>query len=118
MLINLSNHPSSLWSAAQIEAARQYGVIEDMSFPVIDPAMSHDEILQCAHEYAEQIMAKARKCNITVHVMGEMNFVYALVEELKNDGITCVASTTIRNVTEEANGMKTSTFNFVQFREY
>ena len=52
-----------------------------------------------------------------VHIMGEMNFTYALVNKLKANGIKCVASTTKRETVEE-NGVKISKFNFVRFREY
>ena len=53
----------------------------------------------------------------TVHLMGEMNFTFALITKLKARGIKCVASTTQRETVEEG-GVKVSKFNFVRFREY
>lgn len=50
--------------------------------------------------------------------MGEMTFTYALVKRLKEAGIRCVASTTKRICTENADGSRTSQFNFVRFRDY
>ncbi|MCQ2253857.1 MAG: CRISPR-associated protein, partial [Bacteroidales bacterium] len=52
-----------------------------------------------------------------VHVMGEFNFCYKIINELKKRGIKCLASCTKRDTVEE-NGVKISKFKFVQFREY
>lgn len=38
MLLNLSNHPSSLWCDEQIKAAETlFGEIVDLPFPQVDP---------------------------------------------------------------------------------
>ena len=50
--------------------------------------------------------------------MGEMNFTYALVEQLKLEDITAYASTTQRVVKDLGEGKKESTFEFVRFRAY
>lgn len=118
MLINLSNHPSTSWDGAQVEAARrQYGDIVDMPFPPILPEAGHEEVERLAEEYAERIMLLAHDADVTVHVMGEMTFTYAVVRRLQTRGITCVASTTERIVVE-ADGKRTYTFRFSRFREY
>ena len=53
-----------------------------------------------------------------VHVMGEMTFVYQFVHLMTEQGVLCVASTTKRIVTNQANNTKTAKFEFIQFREY
>lgn len=118
MLLNFSNHPSSLWEESQLEAARQYGEIVDMPFPSIDPGVSSETVKEMAKSYVHDILQIAKDRNITVHVMGEMTFVFSVVMLLKEKGIRCVASTTERNAIDNADGTKTSEFSFVGFREY
>lgn len=114
MLLNLSNHPSTLWQAAQKEAAKGYGEISDMPFPKIAPEATATEIQSLAQEYADKIMNLQPKA---VHVMGEMTFTFTLVHRLLKANILCIASTTNRTVTEK-NGEKVSVFQFVHFRPY
>ena len=113
MLLNLSNHPSVNWSEKQLAAAADE--IVDMPFPQVDPDDDEAYIESLANEYFSQITNMQHIT--TVHIMGEMNFTFALVTKLKANGIKCVASTTKRETMEE-NGVKISTFNFVRFREY
>lgn len=99
MLINLSNHPSSGWSTEQKKAAAIYGEIFDLSFPSIDPEGDEHYISSFVEKYVdeiENIKKSADICDITVHIMGELTFVYSLVNELKNRNIFCIASTTER----------------------
>ena len=117
MFINLTNHPSENWSAEQLEAARQYGEIVDMPFPIIEPTFTKDDIQYLVKECVEVIMGMKDE-NTVVHVMGEMTFTHNLVNALKEVGITCVASTTERLVKMTPDGKKVSEFKFVQFREY
>lgn len=117
MLINLSNHPSALWEAAQLKAAHIYGEVEDMPFPVVEPEMSTADVARLAETYAEKLLNRYGT-SITVHVMGEMTFTYQVVCHLKAKGICCVASTTERMVQMASNLQKVSEFQFVQFREY
>ena len=113
MLLNLSNHPSTSWSESQLAAAG--GKVEDLAFPQVAPDGDEAYIEQLANDYYNKIEAMS---NIeAVHIMGEMNFTYALVSKLKAHNIRCVASTTKRETVEE-NGVKISKFNFVRFREY
>jgi len=121
MLINLSNHPSSIWSSEQIsEAYSRFGNIVDLTFPAIDPFGDETYIDSLVDEYLTRIdgiFGGISLYDCTVHLMGEMNFTYALVNALKNKGIRCVASTTVRNTTNSL-GLKVSEFSFVRFREY
>jgi hypothetical protein len=118
MLINLSNHPSMNWSESQLSAAKQYGEIIDMPFPVIDPSADEEAIYLLANEYADRILGMRVDDDVTVHVMGEMIFTYKIVSTLKASGIECVASTTLRKVKDTADGKKISEFEFVRFRRY
>ncbi len=118
MFLNLSNHPSALWSAEQTEAAwRLGGEIIDLPFPQVDPDGDETHIAALADEYCQRVSALAEGKNITVHLMGEMTFTFALLLRLHAKGIPCVASTTKR-VTVEKDGVKTSIFKFVKFRHY
>lgn len=119
MLINLSNHPYSQWSVEQIEAALQFGECLDLPFPVVNPEGDSEYIADLAAKYLKKIEKVAVSFdNLTVHLMGEMTFTYALLELLKEHKVRCVASTTLREATELGNGQKESTFRFVQFRDY
>lgn len=124
MLLNLSNHPSAQWPAAQKEMALQhYGSVMDMAFPAIDPAAGHDDIAALAGEYAlrcSEVLAANEETGFAnaVHIMGELTFCYCLVVMLQKEGIMCVASTTRRVAKENEKGEKTSLFSFVTFRLY
>ncbi|MDR0938820.1 MAG: CRISPR-associated protein [Mediterranea sp.] len=117
MLINLSNHPSSAWSSAQLFAAQRYGEIVDLPFPSVSPEGDEDYIRSLVDDYICEVEKLAAGSGATVHVMGEMTFTCAMVTALKARGFRCVASTTLRDVVEE-DGAKTSVFQFVRFRGY
>ena len=119
MLINLSNHPSSKWNSEQTEAAnRLYGEIVDLPFPQVDPNGDEAYVARLVDEYAGKVLQLAGKQPVTVHLMGEMTFTYALVQLLKARGIRCLASTTSRDVVMLPDGTKQVAFHFCQFREY
>lgn len=115
MLLNLSNHPSNAWPQTQMQAAlKLYGTVKDLPFPAIDPQWDTDQVMQLAEDY----VIKIQKVNPTaVHLMGELSFTFRLVTKLKAIGITCIASTSNR-IAIEKNGIKTSVFEFVRFRDY
>jgi plasmid stabilization system protein ParE len=116
MLLNLSNHPLSSWSPKQKqEAEKQFGHIEDMPFPNIDPNSTIEAIEELAREMLPNILAQRPKA---VHLMGELTFSYCLVRLLQEHGIHCIASTTTRQSKELPDGQKLSQFEFVQFRPY
>lgn len=115
MLLNLSNHPFEFWPENQKEAAiEQYGSVEDMPFPQIDPSAERDHVMRLAEDYLSRIKLMPPA---TVHLMGELTFCYMLANMLREAGIYCVASTTERKVTIE-NDTKTAVFTFVRFRPY
>jgi hypothetical protein len=128
MLINLSNHPSEKWGIEQTNAVfQQYGHVEDLAFPAIDPYAEEDEILELAEDFLLQCMElfadfehhnPQSQGQHAVHIQGEFTFVYALVRMLERKGISCVASTTLRVAHVDENGNKTSVFKFIQFRAY
>lgn len=115
MLLNLSNHPSSLWTDNQKQKALElYSEILDLPFPQISPSLDTMELDLLVENYENKI----RQINpLAVHIMGEMTFTFRLVNRLKTLGFSCIASTTERKTTEK-NGVKTSIFEFVQFRTY
>ncbi len=120
MLINLTNHPSSLWDKAQLQAAAQYGECVDMPFPAVDPEGDEEYVDRLTDVYLQKIMeiANNEQSEVTVHLMGEMSFTVSLVEKLRNVGISCILSTSTRQSKDLGNGQKEITFNFVRFRKY
>lgn len=116
MLLNLSNHPSSVWPVEQQSAARkQFGAVQDLDFPYINPAATSDEVALLAEQYVNKIRAIDP---LAVHLMGELTFCFQLANLLKAIGYEVVASTTHRTVAYTPDGQKVSNFQFVQFRPY
>ena len=118
MLINFSNHPSALWEEKQLKAAREYGDIVDIPFPDVSPEAGEEDILSLADQYVNKIMSFIDGRQATVHVMGEMTFAFSVVTQLRERGITCIASTTERDAEFISDGRKLSDFQFVRFRKY
>ncbi len=118
MLINLTNHPSTFWNEAQLQATAEYGEVVDMPFPAIDAESDEASIEILVNEYFNKIGVLAQNNQVTVHIMGEMTFCFALISRLQRAGIACVASTSTRLVEELGDGQKQVNFNFVRFRTY
>lgn len=118
LFVNLSNHPSSTWQPAQLEAAKQYGEIIDIDFPAVDALCESELVDHLANQYAQDIINRGAPTCLTAHVMGEMTLTFRIVELLKAQGIRCVASTTERIVNQLGDNRKETQFTFVQFREY
>jgi len=121
MLLNLSNYPSASWPDAQRRAARErFGPVADLVFPQVPPAAGLDEVAGLASEYLGRILERRAEAAgpFAVHLMGEMTFTFILANLLKAHRIPCLASTTERTVTEEADGRKVSHFRFIGFRPY
>lgn len=118
MLINFSNHPLVTWSKEQIEATTEFGEIIDIPFPAVKPEASHEEVKELADVYVDHILSLKKDEQIIVHIMGEMTFVYRVVSLLKEQGVTCIASTTERDAEMTTDGRKISDFQFVKFRRY
>ena len=118
MLINLSNHPSCKWSEKQLFAAKQYGEIVDISFPVVDPACGTPRVQKFAEELIDTIRDFGSPAEVVIHIMGEMTLTFLVVKRLKEMGYTCLASTSYREIIEEEFNKKIVIFTFVRFREY
>lgn len=118
ILINFTNHPYEDWSTEQKQAAVSFGNVIDLPFPMISPEASSDEIRSLTNEYVHKIEEISENKIVTVHVMGEMNFVFSIVTILKAKGYRCIASTTDRDVQINEDGIKTAIFKFHQFRDY
>jgi len=119
MLINLTNHPAESWPEHQKQLARMlFDNVVDLPFPAIDPNADEKEIGKLAEELVSQcFILLPESGNHAVHVMGEMTLTFAVVNHLKKNGITCIASTTSR-VASINDNIKTTEFHFVRFREY
>lgn len=86
MLINLSNHPLSGWDTKQLEAATRYGKLIELPFPEVDPTKDEKYIQSiCQNFQAKVEILFSKSCDQfnAVHIMGEHNLTYALVEKLK-----------------------------------
>lgn len=120
MLINLTNHPFLQWSDEQKQAAEQFGSCVDLPFPAVDPSADADDIDALADEYLQKILdiSKHEESEPVVHLMGEMTFLYALANKLRDKNIRCVASTSERNTIDLGGGQKEIQFSFVRFRNY
>ncbi len=118
--INVSNHPSSKWGEEQLSAVKQLGadMIVDLEFPQVDPNLDTVQLgVLALNLYSNIVSYLADGDEIIVHIMGELGLTTYTVEMLKRSNITVIHSTTERIVVEE-NGVKTSRFKFVRFREY
>lgn len=118
MFINLSNHPTALWTTEQMAEAKNFGEVLDMPFPNITPESTTEEVQRMADDFANRITERRGNESLVVHIMGEMTFTFKVVERLKSLGIRCVASTTERRAYDDDKGKKVSEFKFVQFRDY
>jgi ABC-type transport system involved in cytochrome c biogenesis ATPase subunit len=120
MLINLTNHPYANWPGEQQhEAQRLYQQIVDVPFPAIEPEWDRQDVINLAELYVTKCIDILKNSpSSAIHVMGEMTFTHAFVIKAKEKGITCIAATTKRIVTQEAQNTKTAVFQFVRFREY
>lgn len=120
MLINITNHPSALWSKAQTQAAlEQFGPIEDLPFPLVRAEMSDEEIGKLTRSYLSQIL----DCDHpTVLLQGEFIFTYRLIVLLKEHRIPVVAcqSNIEREEYQDENGntVKQTVYRFGRFRAY
>ena len=119
LLVNLSNHPSDFWGVKQKEMAKEYGEIKDLSFPMVDANDDTMYIETLVDVYFQKIKDLACDYEVTVHLMGELTFTFALLKRLQEYGIRCIASTSKRIVKEEVPGRKEEViFKFERFRDY
>lgn len=118
ILINLSNHPSHLWSNAQLDTAKDIGEIRDIPFPMVDEDADKKVVFDLANQYIQQITLLGSPSEVTIHIMGEQTFCYYFISEIKKLGYTCIASTSKRIVNNKLDDTKEVTFSFCRFREY
>lgn len=113
-MINLTNHPYQFWSDEQKKAAKEFGPVEDMQFPNVDPEWDEDKVEALADQYLKLILDKKPQA---VLCQGEMTFMYSLVRKLIENEIPVIAACSERVVITEGN-VKTSVFKFVRFRRF
>lgn len=118
MLINISNHPYEEWDDRQKEMALIYGDVMDLGFPDVEPDGDEEYIDALTDRYMENVMALSKGIAVTLHVMGEMTFTFAMVSRCRQAGIECIASTSSRSVKKNPDGSKNVSFRFVRFRKY
>lgn len=118
-MVNLTNHPFSAWEEKQVQAAKKYGEIKEIPFPIVSPYADSKELDTLAEEYKDKILALGDQY---VLLQGEFTFTYRLVQLLKAEKIHVFAACSERDVRErmkkDGKIVKESRFDFVQFREY
>ena len=119
MLINCSNHPSSLWSTSQREAEKIYGEILDIPYPQVDPGLDAGELRPLVDEYASKIETLNPDA---VFLAGEFTFLFMLVDRLLKDGLHVISACSRRDTQEiqrpDGSSEKRSVFVFERFRDY
>jgi len=118
VFVNFTNHPSEKWSMEQLSAARAIGTVKDLKFPDIPTDIDRKHFDRLVHDYRNKILELCWGRQGTVHIQGEMTFVFRMVTELKARHIRCVASVTKRNTVDLGNGKSQSVFVFEGFRDY
>lgn len=117
--INLSNHPSQTWGKEQTAAALRYGKIVDYPFPDVNPYASAEDVEALAEQVTGEIM---KLSPVAVMCQGEFSLTYALVRMFRERGICVLSACSERHVLEDTmpdgKNLRTSIFEFVQFREY
>ena len=120
MLLNCTNHPYSIWTDRQREAAAcQYGEVVDLPLPQIGPLWDSDRIRSEVDAYASRIESFQADA---VLAAGEFTFVFMLVDKLLEDGVKGICSCSNRDTVEvrtpDGSNEKRSVFVFEQFRPY
>ncbi len=119
--LNLSNHPSTHWTPAQLNAAHNlgHGPIIDLPFPAVRADADTTAITHLAEATATAALALTPAA---AFVAGEHSLTFALVRRLQTAGIPCYVATTERVATEapqpDGSIKKTSEFRFVAWRRY
>ena len=114
IFVNLSNHPSSNWDAAQRQAAEQYGTIVDVPFPAVPAEQDENYIEQLGEELVQRVLQYAPRA---VLCQGEFTLAYTVIRKLKKRGVRVLAACSERNVVTHGN-TKQVVFQFERFREY
>lgn len=119
MFINCSNHSSDKWSVKQLNAAKVYGEIVDISFPNVSPSANKQEIISMASELLAQIVSLKPNA---VMCQGEFTLTFALVKMLQEKEITVLSACSERQSVDvykdDGSTERRAVFEFAQFREY
>ncbi len=119
MFVNFSNHPMSNWNEMQLNAAKTYGETAEVPFPVVPPMATEEDVMQIAMENAERILQLQPD---VVMCQGEFTVAFAVVNILKEHGVTCVSACsdrrTVETVQVDGTIKKESIFLFCRFRKY
>lgn len=119
MFVDFTNHPSSGWSLAQLEAAKGWGEIVDLPFPDVPANSTEADISRFAGEYLERILELSPDA---VLVQGETSLSFAVAARLIKNGIAalCAASERVCETTiaEDGSTVRKSVFKFSRFRMY
>ena len=109
-LLVISNHPPDKWSDDQKQG---WDVIDYIPFPNITASLSKDAVIDLADDLICQIAQDFPEHTVTIQ--GEYSLTCSVISRLSNAGREPIFPTTER-VVEEKDGVKTSTFKFVQWR--
>ena len=121
MLINLSDFPSSDWTARQRENAKAaYGVIQDLPFPSVNPAWKEEQVLEVAMEYVTRCLdlLPPQKNQSAVLISGESTFTVTFVSRMHQEGVPCIAATSEPYTETLRGGGEKVHYRFVRFRRY
>ena len=119
VFVNHTNHCAAAWEPVQRQAAERYGTVKEVPFPVIPSVWGEAEVYKLAVENAARIAALHPAA---VLCQGEFSYTAAMIQLLKQRGITVLAACSERQVHEyldkEGHMIKESHFVFTRFREY
>ncbi|MBP5595685.1 MAG: hypothetical protein J6Y02_09910 [Pseudobutyrivibrio sp.] len=129
--INCTNHPSTSWSQAQIDAAHDLGdEIIDIDFPNVPPTATYEEVEDLVKELRKKIFEAAGEDEAVVLLQGETTVLSILAETsgynrsydlnvnyVAGRHLQCVTACSERRCCENPDGTRTYKFEFVQFRK-
>lgn len=119
--VNFTNHSSAKWAPSQVAAAKEYGDIIDVPFPMVNPAATKEEIQELAEKSAQDILEQHPTL---VMAQGEFTLTFAVVKKLQQKGVKCAVACTRRRTDEEVQQLaaagltREGMFEFMGFREY
>jgi hypothetical protein len=113
MFANISGHPTTKWSRAQITDAGNLsggaGIV-DVPFPRIDPYATEEEVDRIALKLCDHLPGDMN----SAMVMGEYSLTIRIVEILKDRGIDVVVASMDAGFTLDDNGQPIRPF--IKFR--
>ncbi len=119
IFVNCSNHPSQGWTTVQKKEAEKYGTIIDVPFPAVACDLTTAQVEELAEQMTEKILLLNPEA---VMCMGEFVVCFKIVQKLKAQGITVLASCSerqaVENIQKDGTVRKETIFAFKGFREY